>query len=57
MIRFEAKQGCFLPAACRENALAFAPERFRAEFAAFVEDAWKAWQERRKSPEFPEKYG
>ena len=57
VLRFEANQSRFSPAACRENALAFAPERFRAEFAAFVEDAWKAWQERRETAELPEKCG
>ncbi len=49
VLRFEANQSRFSPAACRDNALAFAPERFRAELAAFVEDAWKAWQKRRET--------
>ncbi|MGK2873933.1 MAG: glycosyltransferase family 4 protein [Alphaproteobacteria bacterium] len=35
--RFESMHEAFTPQACRENALRFAPERFRAEFEAFVE--------------------
>ena len=35
--RFESMREAFTPQACRENALRFAPERFRAEFEAFVE--------------------
>lgn len=35
--RFESMREAFTPQACRENALRFAPERFRAEFGAFVE--------------------
>lgn len=35
--RFESMGEAFTPQACRENALRFAPERFRAEFEAFVE--------------------
>jgi glycosyltransferase involved in cell wall biosynthesis len=57
VLRFEANQSRILPTACRENALAFAPERFRAEFSAFVEDAWKAWRERRETAGSPEKCG
>lgn len=34
---FEREAARILPSACRENALRFAPERFRAEFTAFVE--------------------
>ncbi|WP_028988633.1 glycosyltransferase family 4 protein [Thermithiobacillus tepidarius DSM 3134] len=37
----------FTPVACRENALRFAPERFRAEFMALVEREWAAFRERR----------
>ena len=32
------------PEACRENALRFAPERFRAEFTALVEREWAAFR-------------
>ena len=35
--RFESMREAFTPQACRENALRFAPERFRSEFEAFVE--------------------
>jgi glycosyltransferase involved in cell wall biosynthesis len=34
---FEQEAARILPVACRENALRFAPERFRAEFKACVE--------------------
>ena len=34
--RFEASQARIRPEACRENALHFAPERFRAAFAQFI---------------------
>jgi glycosyltransferase involved in cell wall biosynthesis len=34
--RFEENPGLFPPEACRENALRFAPERFRREYAAQV---------------------
>ncbi|WP_414041114.1 glycosyltransferase family 4 protein [Acidithiobacillus sp. M4-SHS-6] len=37
--RFEEAGAAITPQACRENALRFAPERFRAEFTAFVEGA------------------
>lgn len=42
--RFEAAGAAITPEACRENALRFAPERFRAEFTAFVEREWAAFQ-------------
>ena len=54
VLRFEASRSRISPTACRENALAFGPERFRAEFAAFVEDAWMAWCERREAAGSPE---
>lgn len=38
--RFEEMRERFTPQACRENALRFAPERFRAELAEFVEGCW-----------------
>ena len=47
---FEANQSRFSAAACRENALAFSPERFRADFAAFVDGAWKDWRTRGETP-------
>ena len=34
---FEREQLLIKPAACRENALRFSPERFRKEFSEFVE--------------------
>lgn len=34
---FEREQALIKPAACRENALRFSPERFRKEFSEFVE--------------------
>ncbi|AEK56860.1 glycosyltransferase family 4 protein [Acidithiobacillus caldus] len=42
--RFEAAGAAITPEACRENALRFAPERFRAEFTAFVEREWAAFR-------------
>ena len=36
----EVVQGRISPNACRENALRFSPERFRREYADFVETAW-----------------
>jgi glycosyltransferase involved in cell wall biosynthesis len=42
--RFEAAGAAITPEACRENALRFAPERFRAELTAFVEREWAAFQ-------------
>ena len=41
--QFEARRDDFAPTECRANALAYAPERFRAEFTAFVEQAREAW--------------
>ena len=38
--RFEATPETFTPQTCRENALRFGPERFRAEFTGFVEASW-----------------
>ena len=37
--QFESAQTLILPDACRENAMRFAPERFRREFTAFVEES------------------
>ncbi|MDA8152671.1 MAG: glycosyltransferase [Acidithiobacillus sp.] len=42
--RFERAGAAITPEACRENALRFAPERFRAEFTAFVEREWTAFR-------------
>ncbi|XTI71607.1 glycosyltransferase family 4 protein [Acidithiobacillus sp. AC3] len=42
---FEAKASVITPEACRQNALRFAPERFRAEFTAFVEREWSNFQQ------------
>jgi hypothetical protein len=42
--RFEEAGQAITPEACRENALRFAPERFRAEFTAFVEREWAAFE-------------
>jgi len=41
---FEQESARILPATCRENALRFAPERFRAEFKACVEVEIKRFQ-------------
>lgn len=37
---FEKQRQRFVPAACRENALRFSAERFRAEFYRFVTQSW-----------------
>lgn len=42
---FERKRQGISPSACRENATRFAPERFRAEFAAFVRRSLAALRE------------
>jgi glycosyltransferase involved in cell wall biosynthesis len=42
--RFEGEGAAITPEACRENALRFAPERFRKEFTAFVEREWAAFR-------------
>ena len=46
--QFEAEQHRIT--ACRDNALRFAPERFRAEFTAFVEGHWQAFQNQIHTP-------
>lgn len=38
--RFEMVREAITPAACRANALRFAPERFRKDFMSLVEQAW-----------------
>jgi glycosyltransferase involved in cell wall biosynthesis len=45
---FESLQNRITPKACRENALRFSPERFRAEFKEYVEQQWQTFQERNK---------
>ncbi|MHB9100667.1 MAG: glycosyltransferase family 4 protein [Sulfuricella sp.] len=42
---FEQESARILPATCRENALRFAPERFRAEFKACVEAEMDRFQQ------------
>ena len=42
--RFENVRDLFTPQACRDNALRFAPERFRAEFTDFVEGSWQRFE-------------
>ncbi len=42
--RFERDGAAIAPGACRDNALRFAPERFREEFMAFVEQEWMKLQ-------------
>lgn len=42
--RFELEQHRITPQACRDNALRFAPERFRAEFTAFVDEHCQTFQ-------------
>jgi len=42
---FEYEAARILPAACRENALRFSPERFRAEFRACVEAEMERFQQ------------
>ncbi len=41
--RFEREGAAIVPEVCRNNALRFAPERFREEFMAFVEREWMAF--------------
>ena len=41
---FEAHRHRFSAAACRENALRFAPEVFREQYARFVSDRWKEFR-------------
>ena len=42
--RFEAERARISPEACREAALRFAPERFRAAFGEFVAAAYRQWR-------------
>jgi len=45
--RFEGMT--FDPQACRANAVRFAPERFRQEFSAFVDQEWQAFCKRKEA--------
>lgn len=45
--RFETMT--FDPGTCRANAVRFAPERFRQEFSAFVENEWQAFCKRKEA--------
>lgn len=42
--KFEAVQGDILPKSCRDNALRFAPERFKSEIAVLVKKCWQEFQ-------------
>jgi len=52
--RFEAAEGQITPQACRNNAMLFAPERFRDEFRDLVEEQLLA---HRRSLSFPDLLG
>lgn len=52
IMHFESVQNQITPQACRDNALRFSPERFRAEFKCFVEHQWANFQERKNSHEY-----
>ncbi|MDP1639233.1 MAG: glycosyltransferase family 4 protein [Candidatus Nitrotoga sp.] len=45
VISFEQEAARILPVSCRNNACRFAPERFRTELMAFVEDEWHRFQQ------------
>jgi glycosyltransferase involved in cell wall biosynthesis len=45
VIAFEQEAARILPVSCRNNACRFAPEKFREEFMAFVEDEWHRFQQ------------
>jgi glycosyltransferase involved in cell wall biosynthesis len=42
---FERESHRIAPAACRQNAMRFSTERFRAEFKGFVLDRWNRWNQ------------
>jgi glycosyltransferase involved in cell wall biosynthesis len=46
--RFERDGSRIDPKACRQNALRFGPERFRAEFAEYVNQRWRRAEARRR---------
>lgn len=48
--KFEARAVSYDPQRCRENALRFAPERFRQEFTDFVEAKWREFRSERETP-------
>jgi len=43
VLKFEAESHRFSAQSCRDNAIRFAPDRFRAEFTAFVERHWESF--------------
>lgn len=45
--QFEQERDRIAPAACRANAMRFAPGRFRREFQGFVKQAWADFQAKR----------
>jgi glycosyltransferase involved in cell wall biosynthesis len=47
--QFELNCNTFLPAACRDNAMRFSPERFLREFQEFVDQSWADFQFRKVS--------
>jgi glycosyltransferase involved in cell wall biosynthesis len=47
--RFERESDRIKPAACRENALRFAPERFRCELARLVGETYEAFSSARRA--------
>jgi glycosyltransferase involved in cell wall biosynthesis len=51
---FERRQALFEPAACRENALRFSCERFRAQYQALVQRCWQAFSSGRPLPDTAE---
>jgi glycosyltransferase involved in cell wall biosynthesis len=50
---FDRNSARFSPAACRANAERFSIERFRSEFAGFIEQTWKEFEEAAKGPDDP----
>lgn len=50
--RFERERGLIDPAACRQNALRFGPERFREEVRAYVNRRWRLAEARGQPRQF-----
>jgi len=48
---FERKQALFDPLACRNNALRFSSERFRAQYQGLVQRCWEAFKSGRPLPD------
>lgn len=48
--QFEALPAPISPQACRDNALYFSPERYRAELMQVVEQAWREFEQRCRAP-------